>query len=432
MGCNSRRYVEGVMSRLLPLSTATVVLAITAVLAFTVACSTGATSGNGETLTVFAASSLTEAFKAVATSFEAAHPETSVALNFAGSQQLRVQLEHGASADLYASADPRQMSKVETIGLLFIAPVNFASNAMVVIASTRAGGESGGHSRDELPPGPSPAPSMEVSGDASGIQSLADLAGKGAKLVLAQPEVPAGSYSRTVIASLAEDPSFGPRFSERVLANVVSHEPNVRSVLQKVALGEADAGMVYLTDATPASGVRVIPLPDWANVEAAYPVAILRDGSQKSMAEAFIDFLTSPEGQSILQEHGFGPAPAGPEAGHRPTWNGSQDPGMMGAGASSAVGAAHRNKGSDELHLGIDPGQAQLWALPNSVSEKWKGQEGRRSGLDLETRGASGAERPWWFRDRGHVAVRRIHRVARWGAVVPRRSARELLRQLEQ
>ena len=343
MGCNSRRYVEGVLSRLLPLSTATVVLA------FTVACSTGATSGNGETLTIFAASSLTEAFKAVATSFEAAHPEISVALNFAGSQQLRVQLEHGASADLYASADPRQMSKVETIGLLFSAPVNFASNAMVVIASTRAGGESGGHSRDELPPGPPPgpppAPSMEVSGDASGIQSLADLAGKGAKLVLAQPEVPAGSYSRTVIASLAEDPSFGPRFSERVLANVVSHEPNVRSVLQKVALGEADAGMVYLTDGTPASGVRVIPLPHWANVEAAYPVAILRDGSQRSMAEAFIDFLTSPEGQSILQEHGFGPAPAGPEAGRQPTWNGSQDPGMMGAGASFAVGAAQRGLG---------------------------------------------------------------------------------------
>ena len=193
MGCNSRRYVEGVLSRLLPLSTATVVLA------FTVACSTGATSGNGETLTIFAASSLTEAFKAVATSFEAAHPEISVALNFAGSQQLRVQLEHGASADLYASADPRQMSKVETIGLLFSAPVNFASNAMVVIASTRAGGESGGHSRDELPPGPppgpSPAPSMEVSGDASGIQSLADLAGKGAKLVLA----PARSACRKLL-----------------------------------------------------------------------------------------------------------------------------------------------------------------------------------------------------------------------------------------
>ena len=349
MGCNSRRYVEGVLSRLLPLSTATVVLAITAVLVFTVACSAGATSGNGETLTVFAASSLTEAFKAVATSFEAAHPEISVALNFAGSQQLRVQLEHGASADVYASADPRQMSKVETIGLLFGEPVNFASNAMVVIASTRAGGESGGHSRNELPPGPSPAPSMEVSGEvsgeASGIQSLADLAGKGSKLVLAQPEVPAGRYSLTVIASLAEDPSFGPRFSERVLANVVSHEPNVRSVLQKVALGEADAGMVYLTDATPASGVRVIPLPHWANVEAAYPVAILRDGSQKSMAEAFIDFLTSPEGQSILQEHGFGPAPAGPEAGHRPTWNGSQDPGMMGIGESSAVGAAQQGLG---------------------------------------------------------------------------------------
>jgi len=264
------------------------------VLATAVACSASGGSGNGETLTVFAASSLTEAFSALAGAFEAANPGTSVELNFSGSQRLRVQLEHGAGADVYASADGRQMDMAQTFGLLHGEQVDFASNSMVVAVSPRAAGK---------PENPE--------ADGSGIRSLSDLAGEGVKLALAHPEVPAGVYSRRVIENLAQDPHFGPSFLERVLDNVVSEEPNVRSVLQKVALGEVDAGIVYLTDAGVAPDLSMIPVPDWANLAATYPAAVLRNESQRSIADAFLRFLTSPQGQTILQNHGFGPPPPG-------------------------------------------------------------------------------------------------------------------------
>ena len=290
------------------------------------------TSGDRETLTVFAAASLTQAFTEAAAAFEQEHPEYSVKLNFDGSQRLRVQLDHGARADVFASADERQMDLARESGLLAGESVTFATNTLVVAVSMQAGqarqaGAEAGSTNS------SPA-----------VHSLADLAGENVKLVLAHPEVPAGRYARTVIESLAQDPRFGPQYSARLLENVVSQEPNVRGVLQKVALGEADAGFVYASDLHSVKNILALPVLQEANVAAVYPVAVLRDAAKQESGETFIQFLTSPRGQRILQNHGFGSASShtGSTSGASPKFS-SENP------AKADLGLIH------------GPGEHQIW-----------------------------------------------------------------------
>ena len=265
-------------------------------LAGLLACST---STARETLTVFAAASLTQAFTEVAAAFEQEHPEYSVKMNFDGSQRLRLQLDHGARADVFASADERQMYLARESGLLASEPVAFATNALVVAVSMQAGkaGQAGAESG--------------TTHAGATIRALADLAGEDVKLVLTHPEVPAGRYARAVIESLAQDPRFGPQYSAQLLENVVSQELNVRGVLQKVILGEADAGFVYASDLhsinNAAKTILALPVPPEVNVAAVYPIAVLRDAANQESAEAFIQFLTSARGRRILQDHVFGP-----------------------------------------------------------------------------------------------------------------------------
>ena len=255
-------------------------------------CSSGGSDSQEKTLVVFAAASLVEAFREMSGAFKKDHPEVTIILNFAGSQRLRTQLEHGASADVFASADNVQMDRLMESGLLLDQPVIFTTNRMVVIVPESEATDSR----------PSP------------VMILEDMATDGVKLVVALPEVPAGFYARTVIENIGADPASEPKYAERVLANIVSMEPNVRSVAQKVALGEADAGIVYWSDAQVsgvAARVRVLPIPDQVNVAASYPVARLRNSAEPELAEAFIDLLRSPQGQNILLQHGFGAMDSG-------------------------------------------------------------------------------------------------------------------------
>jgi molybdate transport system substrate-binding protein len=277
------------------------------ILAGALGCSTGAAPEGREALTVFAAASLTEAFAEVAGAFEKAHPGVSVDLNFAGSQRLRVQLEHGARADVFASADERQMDLARASGLLGGEAVDFAGNRLVFIVSMPATGDP--KEQDDR----SPSPGASGAGPPA-IGSIDGLARKGLKLVLAHPEVPAGGYARAVIQNMSEDPRFGPDYARRLLDNVVSEELNVRSVLQKVVLGEADAGIVYFSDTLGVSNIDVIPVPEEANVVARYPMAILRGSVRPETARAFVQFVTSAEGRAILRDHGFGPPPAAPQS----------------------------------------------------------------------------------------------------------------------
>ena len=246
---------------------------------------------------VFAAASLSNLFPQVATAFQKQHPGVSVKFNFAGSQRLRTQLEHGARADVFASADQDQMELAMESGLLSGEPVPFASNRMVVI----------------VPQGDR----LEDPATRTTVRSLEDLANPGVKLVVALPAVPAGKYALEAIQRLGDaDNGFPSDYSQRVRANVVSQEPNVRGVVQKVVLNEVDAGVVYQTDAMVehvASKVAAIQIPDWANPSASYPIGVLRDAAEPDLAGAFVEFLQSPEGQLILSGHGFGAPKPGDE-----------------------------------------------------------------------------------------------------------------------
>jgi molybdate transport system substrate-binding protein len=236
---------------------------------------------SGGDLTVFAAASLTDAFARVAADLEAANPGLSVAYNFAGSQALVTQLAEGAEADVFASANAAQMAAAVANGSIAGAPVPFARNRLVIVV-----------------PADNPA----------GIASPADLAQDGLRLVLAQADVPVGRYAREAICAMGADPArYGEGFVDAVAGNVVSEEEDVRAVLTRVQLGEADAGIVYVSDAASAGdAVATVAVPTAVNVVATYPVAAVQ-GGDAALAAAFIAYLRSPEGQATLASFGFEP-----------------------------------------------------------------------------------------------------------------------------
>ena len=225
---------------------------------------------------VFAAASLQDAFKEID-----AQAQESVTFNFAGSQVLVTQLREGAQADVLATADGESMDAAISAGLV-------EAGSEQVLATNRL--------------------AVAIAPGSSSIKSLHDLARPGIKLVLAEESVPAGRYALQVLDKLAADPAFGPDFNEKVLANVVSKESNVRQTLAKVTLGEADAGIVYTTDMRAASDVGTIEIPERYNVLAHYYVAPVKGAADPQMALLFIGYLLSAEGQVTLTRHGFGPA----------------------------------------------------------------------------------------------------------------------------
>ena len=231
-------------------------------------------------LTIFTAASLTEAFKEMGDNIEQANPGTKVTFNFAGSPTLRTQLAQGARADVFASADEPNMQGAQKEGTIASEPRLLVRNQLVAIV-----------------PAANPAQ----------VIRLQDLAKPGVKLVLTNKEVPVGNYSRQALAKMSQDAAFGPDFATRVLANLVSEETNVKQVVAKVQLGEADAGIVYSSDVTPAvrGAVKVLAIPEPFNVIAQYPIAVVRDAPNAAGARAFIDYVLSPAGQAILTKHGF-------------------------------------------------------------------------------------------------------------------------------
>jgi molybdate transport system substrate-binding protein len=237
-------------------------------------------------MTVLAAASLTESFNELGQIFESQHPGIKVAFSFAGSQQLSEQLNQGADADVFASASKKYMdAAVAANRVTQDAPEIFAQNRLVVVY-----------------PKDNPA----------GLQSLKDLANPGLKLVLADKTVPVGQYSLEFLDKASLDPAFGAVFKDAVLANIVSFEENVKSVLGKVQLGEADAGIVYVTDITQSASEQVdkIVIPDALNTIANYPIAPISDSKNADLARAFVALIMSPGGQAVLAKYGFLPAPA--------------------------------------------------------------------------------------------------------------------------
>ena len=232
------------------------------------------------TLNVFAAASLTASFNEMASTYHRMHPNITIKPVYTGSQILEQQIASGAPADVFASADMTNMQKASQAGLVDASKI-FVKNRLVVIIPL---------------------------GNPGKIMSLKDLARKGVKIDLEAVTVPAGKYSRQALMNLSKSPDYGANYGSSVLANVVSQEDNVKAVVQKVQLGEADAGFVYVTDAFSASGkVTVIDIPDPYNVIAQYPIAVVKNSSHASDARAFEDFVLSPAGQAIMKKYQFIP-----------------------------------------------------------------------------------------------------------------------------
>jgi molybdate transport system substrate-binding protein len=231
------------------------------------------------TLNVFAAASLTESFNEIAKAYQQQHPNVTIKPNYNGSQILEQQIANGGPADVFASADLANMQKASDAGLVDSSQV-FVKNRLVVIVPTSNPGN---------------------------ITSLRDLAKKGVKIDLEATAVPAGKYSRQALANLSKSPDYGSGYANAVLANVVSEEQNVKAVVQKVQLGEADAGFVYRTDVTTAVAgkVKVLDIPDPYNVIAQYPIAVVKSSAHASDAQSFVDFVLSPSGQVLLKKYNF-------------------------------------------------------------------------------------------------------------------------------
>lgn len=228
---------------------------------------------------VFAASSLTDAFKELSTEFQRVHPNARVVFSFGGSSQLAIQLVNGARADVFASADQDQMDVAERGHALAGPTAIFVQNRLMLIA-----------------PRDNPAQ----------ISSLQDLARPGVKVVGAQAAVPIGAYTSQLLQSASASPTYGPDFQRRVEANLVSREDTVRQIVAKIQLAEADAAIVYVTDVTPqiADQFVRIPLPDTLQVAARYPIAV-GNGHNPAGGEAFVAFVGSPPAQQILARWGF-------------------------------------------------------------------------------------------------------------------------------
>jgi molybdate transport system substrate-binding protein len=241
---------------------------------------------SAQTLTVLAAASLTESFGELGKLFESQNKGVTLSFSFAGSQALAEQLVQGARADVFASASSKTMtSAVDAKRVIAEDVKTFALNKLVVILP-----------RDN--PG--------------NITTLKDLGKAGLKLDLADKSVPVGQYALDFLTKASADDGFGADFKEKVLKNVVSYEENVKAVVTKVSLGEADAGIVYFTDitASAAEKTKSITIPDGLNVIAKYPIAVVSDSQNMPLARAFVDLLLSAEGQAVLAKYGFLPPAA--------------------------------------------------------------------------------------------------------------------------
>ena len=241
--------------------------------------STATPTVSPSTLNVFAAASLKESFTAIATKYQQAHPGVTIKLNFAGSQILEQQIASGASADVFASADLANMKKASDAGLVGSSQV-FVKNRLTVIVPA----SNPGH-----------------------INTLHDLANKGVKIDIEAPTVPAGKYSLLALGKMALSPQYGPAYVSAVKGNFVSQETDVKSVVNKVQLGEVDAGFVYVTDVTAAVSdkVKMIPIPDEFNIIAEYPIAVTKGSAHASDAQAFVQYILSKDGQDVLQQYHF-------------------------------------------------------------------------------------------------------------------------------
>jgi molybdate transport system substrate-binding protein len=252
---------------------------IAALLVLTACLSGPATSAGGD-LTVYAAASLKTATARLETAYEAAHPGVSLTISTDSSAALETQIEQGAPADVFLSADAANPQKLVDRGLAAGGITKFAGNLLTVIVPTS---------------------------NPAGVQTPADLAAAGVKVIAAADSVPITTYAGQLVANLAGLPGYPADFAAKYNANVVSKTDNVAGVVSILELGEGDAGIVYLTDAQASSKVTLIEVPIEANVPATYAGVVVNASAHRDAAAAFLAWLAGPDGQAILAAFGFVP-----------------------------------------------------------------------------------------------------------------------------
>lgn len=239
-----------------------------------------APSIDGATLTVYGAASLKGALDRLKTTYEASHPGTTLTISTDSSATLRTQIEQGAPADVFLSADVSNPTKLVDGGFAVGDQVAFAGNGLTIVV-----------------PAANPAK----------IATPADLARTGVKIVAAGDEVPITTYATQAIGLLAGLPGYPADFVAAYARNVVSKEDNVKAVIAKIELGEGDAGVVYVTDARASTKVKAIAIPPQAGIAATYAGVVVKASKHVAAAHAFLDWMNGAEAQQILAEYGFIP-----------------------------------------------------------------------------------------------------------------------------
>jgi molybdate transport system substrate-binding protein len=230
-------------------------------------------------LTIYGASSLKAALAQAQTAFQTANPGVTITVSTDSSTTLETQIEQGAPADVFLSADTTNPAKLVAKGLASD-PVKFAGNLLTVIVPTA---------------------------NPAGIQTPADLARPAVKIIAAEDSVPITKYATQLVANLAKEPGYPANFVAKYNANVVSKEANVAAVVTKVGLGEGDAAICYVTDAKTSTSVTAIPVPADANVPATYAGVVIKASKNLPAANAFLTWFAGPDGQAILASFGFLP-----------------------------------------------------------------------------------------------------------------------------
>lgn len=233
------------------------------------------------TLTILAAASLADTFRELGAAFEASHPDSKLSFSFAGSNQLRTQLENGAPGDLFASADRGQMEAAIVAGCVDSSTIHlFAHNRLALLVPIE---------------------------NRAGIKTLADLAQPALKIVVADKAVPAGNYTRLMLDKAAATPDLGKKFVSAFDANTVSREENVAAVVAKIALNEADAGIAYATDAARAYAAKLtmLTIPPELDQQTDDVIAVTARTSNPVLARQFVEFLSSDSAKATLRAKGF-------------------------------------------------------------------------------------------------------------------------------
>ena len=247
----------------------------------TAASASAAPSAEPVELTIYGAASLKGALEAAKAAYETANPGTTVTLSTGSSAALETQIEQGAPADVFLSADTTNPKKLVDAGLADGAAVTFAGNELTVIVPTA---------------------------NPAGITLPKDLARSGVKVIAAGDEVPITKYATQLVDSLAKEAGYRADFAAKYTANIASKEEDVKSVVAKIEIGEGDAGIVYVTDAKASTKVTTVDVPRSANVPATYAGVVVKASRNAAAAKAFLDWFAGPDGQAILSSFGFLPS----------------------------------------------------------------------------------------------------------------------------